>query len=139
MSVLCLFVFLLLRFCDCGRSYALSSGNKTLHGPMLLESRLFCSHVLRSPCFFLNNKLRCASLEICKNTVRWNTLIYAQLLKLSTNFTIQLYIALFTYFEIYVLSVLLIQNVDVRVSVFLIVMFQPCYSNFLLFLPASIS
>ena len=70
MSVFISFLFLLLRFCDCGRSYAPSRGNKTLHGPMLLESRLFCSHVLRSLCFFLNNKLRCASLEICKNTVR---------------------------------------------------------------------
>ena len=40
--------------------------------------------------FFLNNKLRCASLEICKNNVRLNSLIYAQLLQLPTNFTIQL-------------------------------------------------
>ena len=52
-SVFILFVFLLLRFYDCGSSYAPASGNKTLHGPMLLESRLFCSHVLRSLCFFL--------------------------------------------------------------------------------------
>ena len=89
-SVFILFVFLLLRFYDCGSSYAPASGNKTLHGPMLLESRLFCSHVLRSLCFFLNNKLRCASLEICKNNVRLNALIYAQLLQLPTNFTIQL-------------------------------------------------
>ena len=89
-SVFILFVFLLLRFYDCGSSYAPASGNKTLHGPMLLESRLFCSHVLRSLCFFFNNKLRCASLEICKNNVRLNALIYAQLLQLPTNFTIQL-------------------------------------------------
>ena len=89
-SVFILFVFLLLRFYDRGSSYAPARGYKTLHGRMLLESRLFCSHVLRSLCFFLNNKLRCASLEICKNTVRWNTLIYAQLLQLPTNFTIKL-------------------------------------------------
>lgn len=69
-SVFILFVFLLLRFCDCGSSYAPVRGNKTLHGPMLLESRLFCSNVMRSLYFFLNSKLRCTSLEICKNTVR---------------------------------------------------------------------
>ena len=40
--------------------------------------------------FFFNNKLRCASLEICKNNVRLNASIYAQLLQLSTNFTTQL-------------------------------------------------
>ena len=89
-SVFILFVFLLLRFYDRGSSYAPAGGNKTLHGPMLLESRLFCSHVLRSLCFFLNNKLRCASLGICKNNVRLNALIYVQLLNLPTNFTIQL-------------------------------------------------
>lgn len=89
-SVFILFVFLLLRFCDCGSSYAPARGNKTLHGPMLLESRLFCSHVMGSLYFFFNSKLRCTSLEICKNTVRWNTLIYAQLLQLPTNFTIEL-------------------------------------------------
>ena len=90
-SVFILFVFLLLRFYDRGSSYAHTSGNKTLHGPMLLESRLFCSHVLRSlGFFFLNNKLRCTSLEICTNNVRLNALIYAQLLQLPTNFTIQL-------------------------------------------------
>ena len=87
-SVFILFVFLLLRFYDCGSSYAHASGNKTLHGPLLLESRLFCSHVLRSLCFFFNNKLRCASLEICKNNVRLNALIYVQRLQLPTNFTI---------------------------------------------------
>ena len=69
-SVFILFVFLLLRFYDCGSSYAHARGNKMLHGPMLLESQLFCSHVLRSLWVFLNNKLRCVSLEICKNTVR---------------------------------------------------------------------
>ena len=89
-SVFILFVFLLLRFYDCGSSYAHASGNKTLHGPMLLESRLFCSHVLRSLCFFLTINCVVRPLEICKNNVRLNALIYAQLLQLPTNFTIQL-------------------------------------------------
>ena len=51
-SVFILFLFLKLRFYDCASSYALASGNKTLHGPLLSQSRLFCSHVLRSLWFF---------------------------------------------------------------------------------------
>ena len=93
-TVLFLFLFCLY-FCCCvfmivGVATPLQVETKRFMGPCYW--RADCSvHMFWDHCvFFFNNKLRCASLEICKNNVRLNALIYAQLLQLPTNFTIQL-------------------------------------------------